>query len=76
MNLIQDQNEKTLLQIEVLGNCHSKLDLGTRQIQPQIVNVAAYNWIPDQVRDDGYRVPHLKEDALFTIHNAQCIMHN
>ena len=51
MNLIQDQNEKTLLQMR------------------RSVTV-----IPDQVRDDNYQVPHLKEDALFTIHNAQCII--
>ena len=24
-------------------------------------NVAAYDWFPDQVRDDGYREPHLEE---------------
>ena len=32
-------------------------------------------WFPDQVRDDNYRQPGLKEGA-FIIHNAQFIMHN
>ena len=32
-------------------------------------------WFPDQVRDDNYRQPGLKEGA-FTIHYSQFIIHN
>ena len=39
---------------EALGNRHPGLDPGTRRKHPQTDNVAAYNWFPDQVRDDGY----------------------
>ena len=31
---------------------------------PSHGNVAAYDWILNQVQDDGYREPHLDEDVL------------
>ena len=46
---------------EALGNCHPVLDTGTRMKAPSHGNVAAYDWFPDQVRDDNYREPHWDE---------------
>ena len=45
-----------------------------RWIHSQAINVAAYIWFPDQVRDDKYREPHLKEDVSI-IHCSLCIVH-
>ena len=45
---------------EALGN-RPKLDLGSRMKAPSYGNVAEYDWFPDQVRDDDYREPRLKE---------------
>ena len=48
---------------EALANRHPGLDPGTRLKASSHGNVAAYDWFPDQVRDDDYREPRLEEDV-------------
>ena len=78
---------KRPLPIQAVAIRHPKLDLGTKWEHPQAINVAAYDcpesssgWrikfrmTTDQVRDDKYRAPHLKEDVSIT-HCSLCIVH-
>ena len=64
-----DNRSEHPLPNEALGSRHPVLDTGVRMKAPSYGNVAAYDWIPCQARDDGYREPHLEEGALINQEN-------